>query len=81
MFHVEQDLVVEIRFGTANCSMWSILPPIGNQHVPRGTDSGAVCPAILGELFHVERGRTISYSTTGYWNWFVTQTSLRLSGS
>jgi hypothetical protein len=42
---------------------------------------GAVYPAILGELFHVERGRTISYSTTGYWNWLVTQTSLRLSGS
>jgi len=37
MFHVEQDLAVEIRFGTANCSMWNILPPIGNQHVPRGT--------------------------------------------
>jgi len=81
MFHVEQDLAVEIRFGTANCSMWSILPPIGNQHVPRGTDSGAVCPAILGELFHVERGRISSYSTAAYWNWFVTQTSLRLSGS
>ena len=40
MFHVERDLAVEIRLGAANCSMWNILPPIGNQYVPRGTDSG-----------------------------------------